>query len=399
MIYKNIILEICGKCNAKCKYCYTGRVNRGLLASDECGCITPEKFSEALAYLYNKGLMGPETHFCLYNYGEPFMHPQFSDIMQIMDANGHTFELSTNGSIPLDAEAVQYMRHLIMLKFSVCGFSQASFDRISRLSFSFVKSNIVHMLRLLRDAGWKGTASLKFHVYSHNLDEVELAHQFAQENGMVFTPIHAIIGDLRMQVDWLEGDLDKHLMEEVERDLVTSEILHSYAKHIPANWQCPLTTDLIIDENLTLVNCCMATRNDKEDYRLLGGLYEFDGVRDQRCLSSLGRRCYAQGVGYAINSIPTYRREEWLDAMEKILRESEMDVIGSGFIYESFSNVFGKMNLRWNHYNDIEEYSLSEVHGEGIVLADALFHHLRQELHDRGIPREKILGIYNINLR
>ena len=399
MIYRNVVIEICGKCNAKCEYCYTGQVNRNSKASDVGDYITIDDFSKALVYLREKGLVSSDTCFSLYHYGEPLMHPKLLEILQIMDAQGYAFELSTNGSIVPSIDAIPYLRNMKMLKFSMCGFSQSSYDKISTLSFQHVKANIVLFLKMLRSFGWKGAASLKFHVYTHNLDEVEQARCYAIENGMVFTPIHAIIGDLRAQVDWFDGCAETGFTETVNRDLLSSRMFHTYAKNMPDGWICPLTTDLVMDEHLNIMNCCMATRHDSADYYSLGNLLEFDDGHKPRCSSNLSRRCYTQGVGYAINNFPSYQKEEWIDSIRQILTQGEMDVIGGDFIYESFVHFFGGDGLTWKHYQDTEDFFMHSKNESGVILADSHFEEMRNKLLIRGIPKEQILAIYNLNLR
>ena len=401
MIYKKVSLEICGKCNAQCKYCYTGRVNRGWCSPDEGGFISPNNFSHAIAYLRDKGLICPETIFRLYNYGEPLMHPYLIDILRIIDNFGYGFELSTNGSVIPQLELVPYLRNLKKLKISMCGFSQASYDLISRLSFSRVKSNIILMLKMLRDSGWNGVASLKFHVYNHNMNEVELARSFSEDLGIVFVPIHAIIGDLRMQMDYFDGQLGEQIRQEADQDLVTSRMFHEYAEKMPQNWNCPLSSELVIDEYLQLVNCCMATRSDKDDYHLLGSLFDSDGrsIKDARCRSTLGARCYLNGLGYAINSFPSYRDEEWIDSIKKILYEEDVDVIGEDDLYASFQRIFGSGGVSWHHCLNVRDFSIHGRSGNGIILADSRYHDIRRELMDSGIPEKRIRAVYNSNLR
>lgn len=398
MRYKNVIMEISGKCNAKCKYCYTGMVNRGLLSSTGGSFLTPENFSKALSFLRVNNMVYPNTHFCLYNYGEPFMHPRLVEIMQIMDSYNYSFELSTNGSIPMIDEVVPYMRNLKTLKFSMCGFSQDSYNKISGLSFSNVKTNIVTILNKLRDSGWEGTSSLKFHIYNHNQNEAELARRFSIDNGMIFTPIHAIIGDLKMQVDWFES-ASEIFSQEVKKDLVTSQMFHQYAKNMPIGWQCPLKSELVIDENLRILNCCMCTRHDRDDYYRLGELYSFNEESHQRCMSQLGKRCYEQGVGFAMNNFPTYRIVDWYNPILNILKSRSVDVIGGDFIYQSFTNLFRDKDVCWHHFPDIQNYIEISKHKNGIILADSHFYYMQQELIKQGFPATMILGIYNYNIR
>lgn len=397
MAYKKIMFEISGRCNALCKYCYTGRENRA--RSKQLGRFLPlDEFARALQYLFTQKLADQETLFGLYNFGEPLLHPEFPRIARIMHETNAPFEISTNGSVPLKSEAVKYLRHMETLKISMCGFSEESYLKISKLNFRKVKENIVQILNLLRVEPWAGVVSLKFHVYRHNLDEIPAARQFALENGMMFSPIHAIIGDMRLQTEFVEGLLPSVMIDDFSRDLLSADMFAKYASEMPKNWHCPLSDELVIDEDLNVLNCCMSSRNDMEDYQWHGSLFDLHTVVFERCQSPLARRCLESGAAYAFCSFPTHRSKLPIDKMLSILNESAVCVIGSGNVYTSFKNLFSRLGATWTHFASVGEFLASDSRSDPVIVASATFQSILHELHAAGIVPSQIKDIYHFNL-
>lgn len=397
MTYKSIMLEICGKCNAQCLYCYTGRVNRGM-DCDEGTLMSVENFRKCLDFLIKKRLCDQSTHFCLYNYGEPLLHPHLAEIMEIINSSGMTFEISTNGSILPSESFYKNISGLTMMKFSMCGFSDESYKKISRLSFEICKEHIAKIVYELRANGWKGIANLKFHVYKHNMEEVICAKQFAEDNGIVFSPIHAIIGDLKLQTDWIDNLTDNEFNDSVRRDLVSANIFKSMVLDKPDNWICPLTKELVVDERLQVINCCMATRNDKQGYERIGSLFEYHDIISERCQSEVERRCLMHGVGYAICNIPTYIDPLLLDEIENVLSMGTVDVIGDDFVFSSFASVFDKYSKEWNHFSDVESY-IKKGTGNSLIVADGKFGEIRKQIKDYIGKNNILVKYYHYNIR
>lgn len=391
------MIEICGRCNALCKYCCTGRANRSECASAG-GLLSPCDLERALRYLFERGFADRSTLFGLYNFGEPFLHPQFSRMAEIMHLADVAFEISTNGSVPLRPEAVKFLSHMSTIKFSMCGFSDTSYSRISRLDFAAVKENVVRMLKLLRSNSWDGTASLKFHVYRFNQEEILAAREFALENGMMFSPIHAIIGDLRLQTEFVEGRLPRSLRKEISEELLSADLFAGYAAQKPLNWHCPLSDELVIDEDLNVLNCCMSSRNDMEDYRWHGSLFELHNRDLQRCQSPLAKRCLKSGAAYAFCNFPTHRTMLPIGKILSILNGSNVCVLGAGLVYESFSALFSRLGATWTHFCSTDAFAASSCRKSSVIIASADFKNILKELCEVGIAPSQVKEVYHFNV-
>ena len=83
-MFARVFFDIYGGCNAKCPWCQTGWATRqGKPVSSQA--IAPNAFARSIDYMLSKEIIGPQTVLDLYNFAEPFLHPQFEDIMGTED--------------------------------------------------------------------------------------------------------------------------------------------------------------------------------------------------------------------------------------------------------------------------------------------------------------------------
>jgi sulfatase maturation enzyme AslB (radical SAM superfamily) len=82
-MYDEVYFEISGVCNAKCRYCVTGRSNHPV-----GGFVDAAQFQKALNILFKNKLIHNKTCFNLYNWGEPMLHPEFGKIIATIQNTG-----------------------------------------------------------------------------------------------------------------------------------------------------------------------------------------------------------------------------------------------------------------------------------------------------------------------
>ena len=75
LIAEYIYWDISGNCNAKCKYCVTGRNNRKNSSKHKNCYLDFQSFKNNYKHLYEKGIISKESHLNLFNWKEPYFCP------------------------------------------------------------------------------------------------------------------------------------------------------------------------------------------------------------------------------------------------------------------------------------------------------------------------------------
>lgn len=257
---KDIYWDTIGFCNSNCKYCPNGKksiIGKGHRA--DAGILFPAEFEKALSYLVERGVAAPGyTTLHLYNWGEPFLHPWFQQILEVPIKKGFKFALSTNGSI------VKYVptKNLYSLRFSMPGFSQASYDKIHGFGLENICSNIREIISQVRkEADPIPYISIVMHYYKWNNDEIALGKEFCKELNIYFEHFCANMG-LSMYMANLESE-----------DLLT-ERLKSIGSKRPKDYVCPQYQSLVLDEHCNVLRCCGTDRTVPG--HIVGNIYEVD---------------------------------------------------------------------------------------------------------------------------
>lgn len=248
-MYKQVTWDITGVCNAQCRLCPSGGKNLlGNLQKQISGIMSPEDFDTGLEYLTNQKLIAPEyTELYLYNWGEPFAHPKFDEMLRVAARRGFVFNLSTNCSMakPIPDDVLWRLKEVV---FSIPGFSQESYDRQHGFNFEKIKDNIRLILEPIKKISPYTSTSLVYHMYQTNLSEVNDAIKFAEENSLTFIPIFAILTGVTLPIYQGAYDLNNLYTENWAKIKATK----------PATWECPQYDQLVIDENSNVLQCCLA---------------------------------------------------------------------------------------------------------------------------------------------
>ena len=171
--------EATNVCNLRCPACFTGAGEVGRVRS----MMTLELYRKLLAelgdYLF-------ELEF--YNWGEPLLSKFIYTMIAEASARGIATAVSTNFSIPFDAERAHRLvaSGLSVLGVSIDGARQQTYEQYR------VHGNLETVLRncrLIADAKRSlrsATPRLiwEFHVFPHNLGDIELAKSMAKELDM-----------------------------------------------------------------------------------------------------------------------------------------------------------------------------------------------------------------------
>ncbi len=302
-MYPIIYFEISGKCNALCPWCATGRKNRQHI--DTGGFIKPELFEKALDRLQEIGLLSPQTVIKLFSWGEPFLHPQFKEIVEILNKKELSFGLSTNASRPVFFDQPLALRNLREIIISMSGFSQKSYSRAHGFNFEKIISNITNMMQNFRQCGFRGIARISYHIYQFNMHEIEPAILFARQNGIILDAGLAYIADWEEYRNYLCSEMDYEKLKLASQNLFLFHINEKKEElrnsGLPVS-SCPQFNFLNIDEECNVLTCCLVDKSHK-DYSI-GSIFDLtteEIVAKKRC-QSICSECHELGIWYLIQS-------------------------------------------------------------------------------------------------
>lgn len=268
--YIRTAIEIYGGCNARCRYCPSGRHNLEAGKKEATGYMSFCQFVDLMEYMDRNRILAPGSVVDLYNWGEPFLNPEFADIAGWLSGHGYDYTVSTNASHPVIFHGKEDLTGLKSLTFSMPGFSQASYDRIHGFCFERIRNNIRTILENFREHGFSGYSKIAFHIYQFNIHEIRLAEQFAKELEMEFYPYFAIPASIDLALGFIDHTLDYSILREIAADLMTFYI-DDLVKERPEGYSCQQDNLLTIDEKGQLVLGCCADKYSRicaGNYRL-----------------------------------------------------------------------------------------------------------------------------------
>lgn len=292
-LFKAVIFDVVGHCNARCPYCVTGANPCQVKAA-----ISVDLFEKTLVRLLDQGAIAPGAVISLYCWGEPLLHPDLAGLAQVLVRLGLRIGISTNGSIraTFTPSMVASLDHIM---FSMPGFSQRSYDRISRLPFERVRDNIAAIVADLRSKRFGGQTWIAYHIYQFNLNELRACERFAANLKIGFNPCVAMINEWSLLQGWLKGTLSVEQMRRISEDLLCSGV-RPMMQAAPANYHCPQWDYLIIDEQANALVCCQTPKS--ADYQC-GNILRDDiqTILRNKTTRPVCRDCLDTGLAYYIN--------------------------------------------------------------------------------------------------
>jgi MoaA/NifB/PqqE/SkfB family radical SAM enzyme len=260
---KAIIIEISNICNARCYYCQTGYDNRQGATISEPHFMEVNMLEKILQYVHQQGFLQGQSLITLHNWHEPLLHPDFAAIIQTIGRRKHLIEVSTNANVLPTIPSNFDASPIAMTVISMCGFSQASYDKIHQFDFEHIKRNIEMLVKSFRKHGCFGRFVIAYHIYQFNTNEIPAARAFAQSLGIDFWPNFAFIADGERLSQYLKGQLPSDYLLNVSKDL----FMGFFTKDLQPAQTCPVARYLTINTDGNCLMCC----NDNTD---LGSIFE-----------------------------------------------------------------------------------------------------------------------------
>lgn len=300
-MYGLAYIEITDRCNAKCKWCPTGILN--CEKSDQMFNYMPvQMFADVLDHLLEEKILAADGMIGLYNWGEPFLHPEFGAIMRELNQRNLSVVSSTNASILYCTDVPGLYSNMRQMIFSMPGFSQASYDNMHGFSFQKVCANIEKILSNMRDHGFTGEAVMAFHSYQFNSDEQKAAQEFCTRNRMVLNAYCAYFTTYRMMKSFFDSSLPYETIKKASQELCLF-YLEGVRQKRPSQYQCPQIYDILaISPKAKLMLCCGIYYNDSESD--LGAILDMGLLDIERMKKSNAtcEKCASYGIDYLFHN-------------------------------------------------------------------------------------------------
>jgi MoaA/NifB/PqqE/SkfB family radical SAM enzyme len=254
-----------------------------------------DTFDATLRDLERLNLIDSRSVLELYHWGETFLHPDLENIIRIINDHGLRYSISTNASVVPRIDEV-LVKNLISVRFSMCGFSQQSYDRIHKFNFDSIRENITTIVSRLRSVGYKKYIEICFHVYRFNTNEIQECQRFANDLGISLWFADAYLGDWWQFQAFVQGTLPDEKRREILADLFIDE---KRLRSAPKRWRCPQWDFLIIDERGQAARCVLPNNHP------LYSLGSFDDGLTKRLLnrpnSPICKECLKSGIAYRLH--------------------------------------------------------------------------------------------------
>ena len=167
--------ELTPVCNMDCKMCYVR------LSRQDQEAIAPladaKRWLKLAEEAKNEGML-----YLLLTGGEPFLHPQFRQILEGLHRKGLLITINSNGTL-IDADTVEWMKNCppVRINISLYGASNQTYQRLCGNAQGFTQ--VTRAIALLREAGIP--VKLSCSLTPHNAADLPAMVSFAKENNLV----------------------------------------------------------------------------------------------------------------------------------------------------------------------------------------------------------------------
>jgi MoaA/NifB/PqqE/SkfB family radical SAM enzyme len=228
-------IDVIDACNLKCPSCpravVNGRNLNNLMELETLDRIITKAKSEfdiELVYLYN--------------WAEPFLHPQFPEMIRIVKSHGVPCGISSNLNINRNLEQV-ISANPDNFVLSVSGFNQSVYSRTHKGgNIETVKKNMIRLAELKKEKNSSTRIEVNYIRYLGNLDDMILMRKFADSLGFAFRQTIAALFPLEKLLVYLAGSEE---IEKQDKDLLEilafpyNELLRAsrYFKKFPCSYR------------------------------------------------------------------------------------------------------------------------------------------------------------------
>lgn len=248
------LIDVVGTCNLRCPSCAVGNLPK---SDRPKGFMEVGLFEEIIKKISTEN-PDKSPNLWLFNWGEPLLHPELPKIIRIAKDHDLPVMLSSNLNTKLDfKEVIRAAPETI--KISLSGFSQEVYGRThKRGRIETVKENMRKIREYMDAFGVTINVWVGYHIYRHNVAEMEPMCAYAESLGFEFRPVVASYFPLENWVKIMEKKIPAD-----QKDLLDLMIDHPLNKYINyreyknPELDCELRTDMMtINHDGTVALCC-----------------------------------------------------------------------------------------------------------------------------------------------
>lgn len=252
----DVFVDIVGACNLRCPSCPVGNMPPNINAKH---IMEPATFEKIVAKMASECKVS-KIH--LYNWGEPFLHPQLPKMIEIAKKLDAPCYLSSNFNAVKNLEEV-LLKNPYCLRISLSGYNQEIYGQTHRGgNIETVKRNLDELALILRRTRSSTRVHVFYHRYRHNLDDENLMKKYARQLGFGFHPVWALLMPAEKVVAFAEPenrglsltDQDRNLIQSLALPL--SEALTACRRHCTQPCGLP-SGQLVLNSSGQVQLCCV----------------------------------------------------------------------------------------------------------------------------------------------
>lgn len=208
-------IDVLGSCNLSCPSCPMGNYKS---ATNPRGFMAPELLDKILHKAANECSI---TAVGLFNWTEPLLHPQITELIRIVKSYNVPCFLSSNLNILKNPEEILRAEPTIF-RISASGYNQSVYSITHRGgNIEKVKANMVVLAEAAKSVGSSKTEiHVLYHRYLGNLDDEILMKKFTYDLGFKFMPVWACMMPLEKNLAYIDDDYKEVTLTEEDLQLI-----------------------------------------------------------------------------------------------------------------------------------------------------------------------------------
>lgn len=246
-------IDISGTCNLKCPSCANSvSPNRpkNFMSLSDFKLITDKILSETDIV----------SHFCLYSWGEPMLHPHLNQFINYAHSKGIATAISTNLSINSDTDIQSLVKSSPdTLKISLSGYYPEIYN-IAHVggNINLVKSNLYKLRYYMDKHKISFPVEINYHLYKYNLSDLPLMQNLCNELNFTLSTTYSVIAPVERILDYCNGKIDtktKKVNDSLLVDIPTALKISEPFKNLPCRY---LSNQININYDRSVSLCCLS---------------------------------------------------------------------------------------------------------------------------------------------